>query len=99
MKKMVNRQTNQCVPLALARDTSREADAVQVRLLRQATPERRGRLALMLSDTTRHLARHAIDRAAPALSERAKDLFFVRVHYGAELAGDLGRYLENHDSK
>ena len=78
-------------------DTSREADAVQVRLLRLATPERRGRLALMLSDTTRHLARRAIDRASPGLSEREKDLLFVRVHSGRKLARDLGRHLERHD--
>ena len=96
---MDNMQTNQAVPLTIARDTSREADAVQVRLLRQATPERPERLALMLSDTTRHMARRAIDRAAPALSERARDLLFVRVHYGPELARNLGRHLETHESK
>jgi hypothetical protein len=83
----------------LAQDTSREADAIQVELLRQATPERRGRLALMLSDTMRHLARGAIARASPALSERARDLLFVRVHYGRELANDLGQYLEHHESE
>lgn len=80
-----------------ARDTSPEADEVQIRLLRQASPERRGRLALMLSDTTRHLARRAIDGAAPTLSERARDLLFVRVHYGPELARTLSRYLEDHE--
>ncbi len=87
------------LPPSLSRDTSREADAVQVGLLRLATPERRGRLALMLSDATRHLARRAIDQASPALSEREKDLLFVCVHYGRELACGLGRYLERHESE
>ena len=92
-------QHRRSYPMSLSRDTSREADAVQVGLLRQATPERRGRLALMLSDATRHLARRAIDQTSPALSERERDLLFVRVHYGRELARDLGRYLERHESE
>lgn len=82
-----------------SRDTSREADAVQVELLRLATPERRGQLALMLSDTTRQMARRAIDQASPTLSKRARDLLFVRVHYGRELARDLGHYLERYESE
>lgn len=83
----------------VGRDTAPEADAFQVALLRQASPERRGRLALMLSDATRHLARRAIDQAHPALSEREKDLIFIRVHYGREVARTVGQHLERDEPK
>lgn len=73
-------------------DTSPEADAVQLRLLRAATPARRLQIALRLSDTMRHLSRRAIDKAHPRWSEREKDLFFVAVHYGREWAQRLDQY-------
>ena len=79
------------------KDTSAQADAVQVRLLRDASPGRRFRMVSMLSDTTRHLSRRAIDKAHPDCSEREKDIFFVRVHYGRTLADQLARYLRAHD--
>jgi len=72
--------------MPLAADTTPEAAEVQLRLLRAASPSRRCQLAFALSDTTRHLARRGIDRRYPNLSEREKDLVFVRVHYGTEIA-------------
>ena len=84
---------NPIEPPPVGRDTAPEADAFQVALLRQASPERRGRLALILSDATRHLARRAIDQAYPALSEREKDLIFIRVHYGRKVAQTVGSHL------
>lgn len=81
-------------------DTSPEAQSVQLRLLRTATPARRLQIAMRLSDTTRHLSRRAIDKAHPHWSEREKDLLFVSVHYGREWARRLKHYWgENDDTK
>ena len=80
-------------------DTSPEADAAQVRLLRAATPARRLQIAMRLSDTVRHLSRRAIDHAHPNWSEREKDLFFVAVHYGREWAQRLDQYWEQDDAE
>ena len=75
--------------MPLASDTTRDADEVQLRLLRAASPVRRCQLAFALSDTTRHLARRGIDRRYPNLSERERDLVFLRVHYGTEIADSV----------
>lgn len=81
-----------------ARDTSLDAHAVQMRLLRKATPARRCHLALSLSDTTRHLARRGLDRAYPELPEHDRDLLFVRMHYGKKLADGVKRHMQKHDA-
>ena len=80
-------------------DTCPEADAVQVRLLRAATPARRLQIAMRLSDTVRHLSRRAIDHAHPLWSEREKDLLFVAVHYGREWAERLDQYWGPRDAE
>jgi hypothetical protein len=76
-------------------DTSREAAQVQAALVRAAPVGRRLHLAFDLSATVIGLARRAIARAMPEASTRARDLRFVRLHYGDalanELEGDLAR--------
>lgn len=67
-------------------DTSREAQRVQLQLLRAASPTRRLQLALSLSQTTRDLALAALRRRHPDFSEREIRLRFAEVHYGKELA-------------
>lgn len=69
------------------------ARAIQLELLRQATPERRFALARSLSTTTMELARAAIRRRHPDWSEHAVLLEFVRVHYGRDLADRVAAYL------
>lgn len=91
-------QSSQSYPLAIDQHTSREADATQVKLLRQTPPERLGQPALMLSDAPRQLARRTIDRAQSHPSEFAKDHHVVRVHYRFDLADTLDRYWKNSES-
>jgi hypothetical protein len=67
-------------------DTSPEAEAVQLELLRNSTVARRYALLASLTDTTRKLARRAIARANPELDEQEVALLFVEYHYGRELA-------------
>ena len=69
------------------------AEQMQVELMRRAGPQRRAALALRLSDETIALARRAIARRRPDLDGRHLDLEFVRIHYGADLAARLERWL------
>jgi hypothetical protein len=70
-------------------DTDPEAEAVQLSLLRAASPARRLRLALSLSRTVMSLSRDALARADPGASPEAIGLRFVELNYGAELAEAL----------
>jgi hypothetical protein len=78
---------------ARARDTSVEADRVQIELLRQATPARRFAMVRRLSRTAVVLARRAIRRANPEASEEEVGLLFIETHYGADLADRVRRFL------
>jgi hypothetical protein len=68
--------------------------AEQIRLLREAGTARRFALMRSLSATVIHLARKAIRDANPDLSERERQLLFVRVHYGEDLAERLRTFLD-----
>ncbi len=74
-------------------DTSPEAEKVQIELLRRATNAERLALALSMTDLTVRLARRAIARANPGLSQHELDLKFVEIHYGKELAERVREYL------
>lgn len=87
---------NKSVNIGMLTDTTPDAAAVQIDLFRQATPARRLESALRMSAATRKLARRGIARAHPDWSPRECDLMFVRVHYGADLAGRLATYWETH---
>lgn len=67
-------------------DTSPEAEAVQIGLLRQASVAQRFRMARALSQTAAALSRRAIARANPSLDDREADLLFLRLHYGEGIA-------------
>ena len=75
-------------------DTSREADDVQVALVRAAPVSRRLHLAWSLSATVISLARRALERADPGATATERDLRFVEHHYGPELAAELRADLE-----
>ena len=75
-------------------DTSPQAERVQIALLRKATVARRATTALSLTQTMVGLARKAIRRQHPELSEQEALLRFVAVHYGLELAARLAADLE-----
>lgn len=75
-------------------DTTREAERVQVALMRAAPVARRLQLAFGLSATAINLAKRAIARARPSESQEELDLVFVEVHYGVDLARELRSDLE-----
>jgi hypothetical protein len=77
----------------LSRDTSPEAERVQIELLRQAGPTRRFALARSLSQTVMLLARGGIRRRHPDADEEEVGLIFVATHYGPELAEQVRAYL------
>lgn len=79
---------------AQSEDTNLQAERVQLDLLRRATVARRAATALSLTQTVVELARRAIRRQNPELSEQEVLLRFVAVHYGPELAGRLAAGLE-----
>lgn len=74
-------------------DTSAEAERVQIDLLRSAPVSRRLRLAWSLSAAVIGVARQTLARKSPNLSQQELDVRFVELHYGRNLAADLGRDL------
>ena len=74
-------------------DTDRDAERVQIELLRRAGVARRAAMALSLSAQVIGLARRAIRRSLPEATEEEVALRFVELHYGRELAMDLRRFL------
>ena len=75
-------------------DTEKAAENVQLELLRAKTPAQRSRLVCSLTHTAIFHAKRAIERAHPGLSQQERDLLFIEVHYGKELAGDVRAYLQ-----
>jgi hypothetical protein len=78
-------------------DTTADAERVQVTLLRAAPVARRLHLAWSLSASVIGAARRALARSAPSASARERDLWFVALHYGSEIADGLRRDLERRD--
>jgi hypothetical protein len=66
-------------------DTTPEAEAMQISLLRAAGPSRRAATALAMSQMVLALSRRAILAANPGLSEEELAARFVAAHYGAQL--------------
>jgi hypothetical protein len=75
-------------------DTSPDAEAVLIKLIRQAdVAERMARMRSLTALATR-LSRRAIAETRPELSPREVDLMWVELHYGRRLAAELRRYLK-----
>jgi hypothetical protein len=74
-------------------DTDPDVDRRQIELLRQASPARRIRLALSLSQSVIGLARRGLLRSLDRGSEEEASLRFVEVHYGSDLARRVRGYL------
>lgn len=70
-------------------DTSEEAWAVQMGLLRGAGPEARLRMALQMSDDVREITRCGIRSRHPKWSEDDVDAELVRIVHGKALAKRL----------
>ena len=78
------------VPTVQLGDTDSDSEAVQLSLLRAATPARRARLARSLSASVIALARRAIRRnLGPAATDEEIGVRFVELHYGVALACEL----------
>ena len=67
-------------------DTSTEAEAVQMELIRQLRPSVRLEKALALSCEVIRLSKAAIRRRHPEFSEDEVGLKFIELNYGMELA-------------
>ncbi len=74
-------------------DAHPEAEQVQVAILRQAPVTRRLAMTRALTESVYRRSMHAIRRAHPELNDEEIKLFFVRLNYGADLAGKLATYL------
>ena len=78
-------------------DTSPEAEAVQIELLRRASVSERIAKAMSLTRMTFHLAKRAIARANPGLGQRELDLIFIEIHYGKDLADRVREYCQERE--
>jgi hypothetical protein len=74
-------------------DTPPAVEAIQLDLLRRAGTARRAALALNLSRTAIRASRRAIARRHPELDEQGVLLRWAELHYGADLADRVRRYL------
>ena len=74
-------------------DTSPEAAAVQLELMRQAGPGGRFRACLGLSRSMIAVSRAALRRSRPELGETELLIEWVSIHYGSVLADGLRRRL------
>ena len=73
-------------------DTSPDAEAVEIELLRRATVAERFARVRDLTRVAIHHARRAITGTHPGCGQREIDLIFVETHYGKDLAEKLRRY-------
>ncbi len=76
-------------------DTTKDAEAKQIGLLRAKTTSERLSLALSLSNTVIGLSRRALKRANPALTDLELNYKFIQLHYGNELADNWRQYLQS----
>ncbi|MFV1968008.1 MAG: hypothetical protein ACC628_21495 [Pirellulaceae bacterium] len=75
-------------------DTSPEAYAVQLELLRRMSPIQRLRKTFALSRQLKRMAMDAIRRRHPEFDEDAVRLKFIELTYGEALADDVRRWQE-----
>lgn len=75
--------------MPLITDTSTDADAVQLNLIRQMPSSRRLEKAIALSREVIRLSKAAIRRRHPEYSEEEVGLKFIELNYGADLADSV----------
>lgn len=75
-------------------DTSPEAEAVQIELVRRMAPAQRLEKTIQRSSQMLRAAKAAIRRRYPAYSEQEVAIKFIELHYGDELAAGVRRQLE-----
>ena len=77
-------------------DTSPEAYAVQLELMRRMSPVQRLRKTFALSQQVKRMSMDAIRRRHPEFDEDAVRLKFIELTYGKDLADDVRRWQEEH---
>ena len=75
-------------------DTSPEAEAIQIALLRKLTPAQRAAKTFSLSHEVIYLSKRAIRRQNPGLSELELKFLYLHHFYGPEIAGKVRPHLE-----
>lgn len=78
----------------LSRDTSLEAEQVQIELLRHASPARRFALSQAMTSTVLALQRRALRDLNPAADDRELQRLALKLNYGADIAERVGSHLE-----
>ena len=81
-------------PTPYTTDTSPEAYAVQLELLRRMSPIQRLRKTFALSRQLKRMSMDAIRRRHPEFDEDAVRLKFIELTYGKALADDVRRWQE-----
>ena len=76
-------------------DTDPKVEEIQIALLRKAGIAQRTMRTRSLSRTVVNLSRRAIARTLGDVGQKERDLVFVRIHYGDDLARRLEAYLDN----
>ena len=74
-------------------DTHPDAKKLQAELLCKATPEARLEMALSLTATAINLSCQTIADQYPDLDQQARNLMWIELHYGKELAARIREYL------
>lgn len=80
------------LPMTIPNDTSKDAERIQLELLREKTPAERLMLAARLSHEVIQASKRAIVRVHPELTPRQVEHLFIELHYGRELADGVRRH-------
>ncbi len=76
------------------KDTPSSVEKVQFELFKRAGSTKQFERTLALSNWVLQMAKLAIHKRYPHLSQRDKNIFFIKTIYGSELAQKVRQYLE-----
>jgi hypothetical protein len=75
-------------------DTSEQAELLQLELFRRLTPTERIEKVCRLSASLRQMAMDSIRRLHPEMSDCERQLKFIEITYGAEMASAVEQHLK-----
>ncbi|MFO0943310.1 MAG: hypothetical protein U0930_21455 [Pirellulales bacterium] len=75
-------------------DTSEQAELLQLELFRRLTPTKRIQKVCRLSASLRQMAMDSIRRQHPEMSDCQRQLKFIEITYGTELAQAVEQHLK-----
>ncbi len=82
---------------AFPSDTHPEVAELQIGMLCKATVAQRIRMMRSLAKMAVRNSKRAIERARPEMTSRERDLFFIELNYGRELADRVRAYREDRE--